>query len=703
MKKIYEKKLTIFIFSMLLGCTFILPNIIINHGIFTLSADYNYQQVPFGVIMNYSLKEGSIHWTWFNEIGSSFIGTFSFYNLLSPFSIISYLFPSNWYPYLSGYLMILKFGVAGLTSFLFLKRYVKNEKYAIIGALLYAFSGYQLNNIIFHFYDSVCLFPLLLYYLDNLMYDGKKNRLIYITFILCITDWFMFVGNCVFIFIYTLIKLILKEYNFKYIKNLIIEFILGILLSSFILIPSLIFTSANPRINGSWTIKNMFIQVPLRLVEIVRCLFFPNEIMYPRAFLSEMNYDSVEFYLPFVGMVLAIPHIIKKPKSWMNILMIILIIFMFIPILNSSFTLFTTKYYARWFYMATLICSLTTIKGLEENVKIKSGIIGSLLILPILTLIYIYFIKKYPDRTFIFDKQFIILNVLLMIINIIILCIIYNKKTRDKLIFIFISIFIIIWGNYTVYKYSETGYNYNENYNNYINQYKKIKFDKIVRTNSIDCEVNISDIVKTTNINSFNSNINGSNFEFYKGIDFEREVSTHINLENQLNEFLSVKYFISCDSNELIKNSKFKEMGLVFNKYIEEKEFEKLSTEEKQETILNKIVLNKNQVDKYKNLYKNKTKIISNEFEFVKNGFKSNIELSDETLILYTVPYDTGWTAYNNNEEVEILKVNYGLIAVKGNKGKNKIEFKYFTPGLKIGTGIALISIIIYIILRKFI
>ena len=235
MKKIYEKKLTIFIFSMLLGCTFILPNIIINHGIFTLSADYNYQQVPFGVIMNYSLKEGSIHWTWFNEIGSSFIGTFSFYNLLSPFSIISYLFPSNWYPYLSGYLMILKFGVAGLTSFLFLKRYVKNEKYAIIGALLYAFSGYQFNNIIFHFYDSVCLFPLLLYYLDNLMYDGKKNRLIYITFILCITDWFMFVGNCVFIFIYTLIKLILKEYNFKYIKNLIIEFILGILLSSFIL------------------------------------------------------------------------------------------------------------------------------------------------------------------------------------------------------------------------------------------------------------------------------------------------------------------------------------------------------------------------------------------------------------------------------------------------------------------------------------
>ena len=50
---------------------------------------------------------------------------------------------------------------------------------------------------------------------------------------------------------------------------------------------------------------------------------------------------------------------------------------MFIPILNSSFFLFTTKYYARWFYMPSLILSLLSIKCIEENLSIKAGIITS--------------------------------------------------------------------------------------------------------------------------------------------------------------------------------------------------------------------------------------------------------------------------------------------------------------------------------------
>ena len=124
-----KKTIRAFLLSVLLRTLIMLPNMIINKGIFTLSADYNYQQVPFNMIMNYSLKEGTFLWTWYNELGSNFIGTYSFYNLLSPFSIIGYLFKPEFYPYLSGILTILKFGIAGLTSYLYLKRYVKNKNY----------------------------------------------------------------------------------------------------------------------------------------------------------------------------------------------------------------------------------------------------------------------------------------------------------------------------------------------------------------------------------------------------------------------------------------------------------------------------------------------------------------------------------------------------------------------------------------------
>lgn len=199
MKKIFKSKLFLaFCLSFVLGCLIVLPNMIVGKGIYSLTSDYNLQQVPFNMIMSDAIKEGSFLWTWYNELGSNFIGTFSFYNLFSPFSLVMYLFPVSLIPYLNGIFMILKYGIAGLTSYLFLKRYFKDYKYAIIGSLLYTFSGFHLNNILFHFSDVIALFPLLLYTLDNYMYDNKKGRFFWSVFVLACTSWFFFIGQGVF-------------------------------------------------------------------------------------------------------------------------------------------------------------------------------------------------------------------------------------------------------------------------------------------------------------------------------------------------------------------------------------------------------------------------------------------------------------------------------------------------------------------------
>ena len=95
----YRYGMLAFLLSFLVGCIVVLPNTILGKGLFFLGADFNLQQMIFGEVINYSLKDGSYLWTWFNDLGSNFIGTFSFYNLFSPFNIISYLFPATWYPY----------------------------------------------------------------------------------------------------------------------------------------------------------------------------------------------------------------------------------------------------------------------------------------------------------------------------------------------------------------------------------------------------------------------------------------------------------------------------------------------------------------------------------------------------------------------------------------------------------------------------
>lgn len=704
-----------FFLSFILGCLIIIPNVIAGKGVFSLWADYNVQQVLFGKISNYSFKSGSYLWTWFNDLGSNFIATFSFYNLFSPFSLIAYLFPADWFPIINPFLIILKFSVSGLTSYLFLKRYVKDGKLAVLGSLLYSFCGFQFTNILFHMYDSVVLFPLLLYTLDNLVYDNKK-----LPFALCValnafTDWFMFIGQVVFVIIYYLIKILLKDYKFswKQFFDVLLEGLLGTLLASFILIPSFLFTVSNPRIDNNWTLLSSLKYNGLsHYFEILRAFFFPSEIMHPRAFLNIENYSSVDFYLPFVGSVLGISYILKKPKSWISVLMITCVFIMVVPILNSMVFLFTTTYYARWFYMPVLIMSLASLKCLEDRSKTTSGFlisVGSLFLV-----ILAYFILRWihPNTEYIHDIKYIFMMIGAMVINLVMLFLIL-KFSRNKVSWIILGVMIFscFWGNYTIYKYRGNKFNYDEYFNNYINGYKEIKFKELVRSNATDsCLPNLGLVIKNSNLNSFNSNISGSAFEFYKSIDYNRIVSTYIDYKDRdLNNFLSVKYIISCGNSDLSEfgyeldhntknygvysNPDFREMGLVFNKYISNNEFMKYSTDLKTSSLNESIILSKEQIKKYGALYDNVVNIQSNKFEYINNGFKSSIDLSGDTLILYTVPYDEGWKATINGKTVPIEKVDNGFMAVKGNKGSNKIVFYYYPKGLNIGLVISFFSL----------
>ena len=699
-----------------------LPITILEKGLFFIGSDFNLQQMIFGEVMNYSLKEGSYLWTWFNDLGSDFIGTFSFYNLFSPFNVFTYLFPARWYPYLCSFLTIVKFGVGGLTSYLFLKRYVKNKKLVLLGSLLYSFSGFQFTNMLFHYYDSVVLFPLLLYALDNLIYDNRKGYFALAVSLLAFTNWFMFIGEVVFVVIYYIVKVICKSYVFDLKKffNILLEGVLGTLLASVVLVPSLFFTISNPRISNSFTLSSSLKYSSLiNYIEIFRAFFFPSEVMTPRAYLDTANYASVDLYLPFVGSVLAISYSISKKKSWISILMFTCIFFMLVPILNSSFFLFTTSYYARWFYMPTLVLALLSIKCIEENISIKSGTIISFLSLGVMILSYFVLKYRYPEVEYIHDIKYLIMMISFMIINLVILILIYKSKNRLKYLFIFTILFVGIWSNYSIYKYRCNSLEYNKRYYNYIHSYKEIKFDDLVRTNSFTgCFSNQGIIFKNGNLLSFNTNMEGSAFEFYNSVDYQRLVSTSILVDSPLNQFLSVKYFISCtdeekDDYKLYKDTKnykiylndnYKEMGFVFNKYISNKEFLEKSTEEKYNIINSMIILDDEQITKYKDYYNEDVKVNSNKFKFINNGFISDIDVSKDTLVLYSVPYDKGWKAFNNGREVEIENVDNGMMAIKINKGMNNVKFTYYPRGLKLGLWLSIVSyigLLIYCIKSK--
>ena len=157
----------------LTAAIFFLPFYIIDGGFFHYAGDFNSQQISFyrymtGFIKGAGYPDGMAGaarstFSWATDLGSGAMNAYSFYPFGSPFFWLSLIFPQNWLPYLMVPLLVLKFAVAGGGAYRYLCRYVRRSDHAVLGACLYAFSGFSIYNVFFnHFIDVVALYPWML-------------------------------------------------------------------------------------------------------------------------------------------------------------------------------------------------------------------------------------------------------------------------------------------------------------------------------------------------------------------------------------------------------------------------------------------------------------------------------------------------------------------------------------------------------------
>ena len=143
-----------FLLAFLVACIIFIPAMIWDRGYFIFLGDFNSQQIPFYQVAHRAVRSGNMGWNWYTDLGVNFIGSYSFYLLGSPFFWLTVPLPEAWLPYCMGPLLILKFSCCSLTAYLWLRRNVKNREFAVLGGLLYAFSGFSIYNIFFnHFHD----------------------------------------------------------------------------------------------------------------------------------------------------------------------------------------------------------------------------------------------------------------------------------------------------------------------------------------------------------------------------------------------------------------------------------------------------------------------------------------------------------------------------------------------------------------------
>ncbi len=239
-----------------------------------------------------------------------------------------------------------------------------------------------------------------------------------------------------------------------------------------------------------------------------------------------------------------------------------------------------------------------------------------------------------------------------------------------------------------------------------------------------------------SSINCFHSIVPTSVTEFWEYVGEERGVASRPTVDSYpARSLLSVKYLLEREGSsddftnengntempgyELIasesgyniyENKNYIPYGFSYNLYMSDEYCEQYSETDKAKLMLKAMLLSDEQIKKYGHMFEDiesyysgdnylnlsyntlerdcdalsKTSAIA--FRTEKNSFTATVEREKETLVFFSIPYDDGWSAYVNGEQIDVEKVNVGFMAVPVGEGTSTIVFEYKTPGL--GTGL---------------
>ncbi len=368
-----KRHLQAFLLGLLVSGIFLGIYMIKDKGLFLYYGDFNVQQIPFYQLAHRAVKSGDIFWNWNTDLGVNFIGSYSFYLIGSPFFWLTIPFPNSWVPYLMGPLLMLKFACASLTAYMYISRFTRYTHNALIGGLLYAFSGFSVYNVFFnHFHEAIIYLPLLLLSLELFMTENRRGLFAIMVCLCSISNYYFFFGMVIFVVIYFFIKLGSGSWKMTLPRffALAFEAVIGLTMSAVVLLPSIYTVLQNSRatsyISGWGSLTYGRGQI---LLNIIQCFFFPPDnparpVFFPDA---DIKWSSISGWIPLFGMTGAIAWLQAKKGTWQKRLITTCMIFALIPVLNAAFSMFNYGYYARWFYMPVLIVCLVTAQSLEQT------------------------------------------------------------------------------------------------------------------------------------------------------------------------------------------------------------------------------------------------------------------------------------------------------------------------------------------------
>ena len=84
---------------------------------------------------------------------------------------------------------------------------------------------------------------------------------------------------------------------------------------------------------------------------------------------------------------------------------------------------------------------------------------------------------------------------------------------------------------------------------------------------------------------------------------------------------------------------------------------------------------------------------------FSATEFSGTMEISEDSTVLTTIPFSTGWKIWVDGQEVDTYKILDSLLGFTISKGTHRIEYRYTTPFLLEGSLVSLASLLLLILI----
>ncbi|MBR6420692.1 MAG: YfhO family protein [Oscillospiraceae bacterium] len=349
-----------------------LPLLIPSHGKYYYTGDMNVQYVPFLSHLSEMLHSGGLPaFDWQTGLGTDTLVTYGGY-LLSPFSLVLFLLPPAALPYGITLMTAVKMGITAASAAFWCRQYVERNRTAFICGMLYAFSGFQLFNLVYPFMDTVCLFPLLLYAFDKLVTERKRLCFALLLGVNGLTNLLLMYAACVFIMLYYIVRVACGSFPKPRLSDFLslgVESLAGVFLSGLSMLPFGIAMMNNARA-GLLIFDGDLLLYPERgtILRIVQSMLLPPEIAGQGWYFdaSMLSASAPALFLPLFLIVGAAAVLRRDRKAWYTRLMTVCAVCAAVPLLNSIFSTLNLQYYARWFFCPVLILVMLTGKYIED-------------------------------------------------------------------------------------------------------------------------------------------------------------------------------------------------------------------------------------------------------------------------------------------------------------------------------------------------